>query len=161
MSLRILGIAIFEGNLTDAVKATVQTCVSGRDRGNLLVSASDAHCLVLAKRNRAFNEVLRSFYWNLPDGMPIVWTGRLLGSQTIGRCYGPDFFESVMSASAELPIRHFLCGGKPGVAEELAEVCRAKLGNSNCVGVYSPGFSEESEHEMNRIAEMINSAHAD
>jgi N-acetylglucosaminyldiphosphoundecaprenol N-acetyl-beta-D-mannosaminyltransferase len=66
-----------------------------------------------------------------------------------------------MRQSADKSIRHFLCGGKRGVANELADICSTKFGNRNCVGSYSPGFDIESEQELKEIGMTVNDANTD
>jgi N-acetylglucosaminyldiphosphoundecaprenol N-acetyl-beta-D-mannosaminyltransferase len=89
--------------------------------------------------------------------MPGVWVGRLKGAKGMQRCYGPDFFKEVILKTADKPIKHFFCGGKEGVSEELRQVCMDKFGNSNIVGVYCPPFREMSGAEIEELAQKINS----
>ena len=126
------------GTSAEAAAHIVATCTSGTAKANRFVSATGAHGLVTAKKDPAFRSVLEAAYLNLPDGMPTVWIGRMKGSTRMERCYGPEVFERVIKESAHSSVKHFLCGGKDGIALALAEVCRTQLGNSQCVGTYSP-----------------------
>jgi N-acetylglucosaminyldiphosphoundecaprenol N-acetyl-beta-D-mannosaminyltransferase len=92
--------------------------------------------------------------------MPIVWVGHLKGFKQMERCTGFDTFENVMSSTANLPIKHFFCGGKPGVAIQLQEASAQKLGNSNIVGTYSPPFTTMSNEEFAILGAMINASGA-
>ncbi len=153
MKTYILSIPLFEGNISAAINSNVFPLVDSRE--NRCISATGAHGLVHAKRNPEFAKTLKSFYLNLPDGMPSVWIGRLKGAKRMQRCYGPDFFEALIRASSDKPIYHFFCGGKPGVAAELKDVCEKKYGNHNVVGVCSPPFREMTDGEMLNLSGQI------
>jgi N-acetylglucosaminyldiphosphoundecaprenol N-acetyl-beta-D-mannosaminyltransferase len=161
MTVSVLDIPLFERGLESAVSETIESCLSEPDGVNKLVSATGAHGLVHAKRNKDFASILRSFYRNLPDGMPSVWIGNLKGAKGMERCYGPDFLRRVLEKSADKPIKHFFCGGKDGVAEELRILCEEKLNNRNCVGTFTPPFKDMAESEFVELGKMINTSQAD
>ena len=125
------------------------------------ISATGAHGLVEARRNPAFGQVLKAFALNLPDGMPVVWLGRLKGAHDMERCYGPDFLRDVLLATANTQVTHFFCGGKDGIARELRSVAESRFGNPHCVGTYSPPFHEMRQEEWRGLAEAINAAKPD
>lgn len=152
--IRVLGVSLFGQNIPSAVYLIHQEMTKGQKQ-NLLISATGAHGLVTAQRDPKFMLILNSFYLNLPDGMPAVWVGRLKGAREMQRCYGPDFFQAVMIATRDQPVRHFLCGGKEGVAEELQQVCAERFGNPNIVGFESPPFRELTEGEMAELGSRI------
>jgi N-acetylglucosaminyldiphosphoundecaprenol N-acetyl-beta-D-mannosaminyltransferase len=76
-------------------------------------------------------------------------------------CPGPDFFAYMIKKTADADIRHFFCGGKPGVADELKEACIKKYNNNNIVGTYSPPFRDMSDKEMQELGRHIQSLNAD
>lgn len=156
-TVRVLGIPLFASNLDDAVELvkTVDT------PSNWCISATGAHGLVESKHNPEFKKTLESFYLNLPDGMPGVWVGKMKGQKGMGRCYGPDFFKEFIIRSANLPLKHFLCGGKEGVADKLKEVCENKFKNPNVVGTFCPPFLSVDKYNYKEIAEEINQTQAD
>lgn len=151
----VFRIPIFDGNLQDAVNQISRRSRTASPGENLCISATGAHGLVEAKRNPSFAEVLSGFAVNLPDGMPVVWLARLKGARGIERCYGPDFFRDVLIETASQPVRHFFCGGKEGIAEELRCVAETRFGNKNCVGTYSPPFREMSAEEWTELCKRI------
>jgi len=121
---------MFNSRIHEGSKKILNEC-SGYIGHNKLVSATGAHGLVFSKQNPEFKNILDSFYINLPDGMPSVWIGRLKGAKRMERCYGPDFFQKIMLESANMTIKHYLCGGIEGVAEKLKISCQEKFNNSN------------------------------
>ena len=159
----VIGIPVYARDIPNAVEVVSTICktrpMSAAPR---CISATGAHGLVLAQKDQQFRKTLQSFYLNLPDGQPTVWVGRLKGAKLMQRCYGPDFFTALMQATAaDDSIRHFLCGGQPGVAEDLQQVCTAKFGNHQIVGVYSPPFRPLSEQEFLELGAEIDRLGAD
>ncbi|MDP1842097.1 MAG: WecB/TagA/CpsF family glycosyltransferase, partial [Sediminibacterium sp.] len=158
--VQILGVPFFSNNLQAAVQHVINSCEAGNLPKNYCISASGAHGLVEASKNPSFKSTLNQFYLNLPDGMPAVWVGRLKGAKEMRRCYGPDFFMEIMKASASLPIKHFLCGGKEGVANMLKDNCAQRFGNTNVVGTYCPPFRTMTDAEMEELANTITQSKA-
>jgi N-acetylglucosaminyldiphosphoundecaprenol N-acetyl-beta-D-mannosaminyltransferase len=159
----ILGIPIYDDKLEKAVSIVVQLSLL-KDIKNKVpkcISATGAHGLVYARRHQEFAEILQSFYMNLPDGMPAVWVGRLKGAKKIERCYGPNIFEKVLNELKGTNIKHYFCGGKEGVAEELKKVCEGKYDNHNVVGTFSPPFREMTDKELVDLSNKINNVKTD
>lgn len=158
----LIDIPLFDGSIDDAVATCLEICTGeGNARKNRCVSLTGAHGMVYSRKDDDFKRLLQSFFINLPDGMPGVWASRMKGAVKMKRCYGPDFFETFMRASATTPVTHFLCGGKEGVAERLKQNCYEKFGNSNIVGTYCPPFKPVEEFDYHMIAEKINRSGAD
>jgi len=160
--LRFNHIPVYEYDLSSAVQDFGVSLNSPFSKGDFVhcISATGAHGLVEAHKDSSFKNVLSSFYWNLPDGMPLVWWGRLKGHSNMDRCYGPDFFAAIMHATSGLEVAHFFCGGKPGVAEELKQVVELKWGNNNVVSTYSPPFSPMQEDDWDNLVAKINGSTA-
>lgn len=158
----VLGIPFFDRDIPAAVELVLNEITSGAARGqNRCISASGAHGLVEAHKDPAFKALLQSFYLNLPDGMPVVWVGRWKGAKQMKRGYGPDFFKELMIRSADLPVKHFFCGGKEGVAGELKQKVADRFGNHRVVGTFCPPFREISDAELADLGQTINRSGAD
>ncbi len=159
---KILGIPIFSETFQRAVDHVINRALIDHARANRLVSLTGAHGLVYSQKTPLVAAVLRAFYLNLPDGMPGVWVGRhLKGAPQMERGRGPDFFAAVMAQSASKPIKHFFCGGKEGVADQLKSACAQKFGNTQVVGTYCPPFREMSDEELRNLGATINATGAD
>jgi len=159
LSLPIISTPLFKYSIPHAVQHCLDVCANEKP-ANYCISATGAHGMVTARKNEAFKNVLQSFYLNLPDGMPGVWVGRLKGAKEMQRCYGPDFFEAMMIASASKPVKHFLCGGKEGVADRLQQACAKKFDNQNIAGTHCPPFKPLEEINFQEIGKKINASGA-
>jgi N-acetylglucosaminyldiphosphoundecaprenol N-acetyl-beta-D-mannosaminyltransferase len=103
-----------------------------------------------AQADSGFREILNSSFLNTPDGMPTVWLGHWYGFRHMTRVYGPDFMLEICKLSLKRGYKHFLYGGKPGVAEDLRNKLCTGFPGLQVVGTYTPPFrplnlSEEIE----------------
>lgn len=158
--IKVLDIALYDKGFDKAIETLLETAQQTSQANSHCVSATGAHGIIEARKNGVFKKQLQDFYLNLPDGMPGVWVGRIKGAKDMQRCYGPDVFEAFMTRSADKPIRHFFCGGKEGVAEELKIASAAKFGNTQIAGTYSPPFREMTDGEMEELAQIIHASGA-
>lgn len=158
--IEVLGIPLFNLGMKKAVRHVTEICETS-DKENRCVSATGAHGLVFAKKNKEFSNVLRSFYMNLPDGRPAALVGKLKGAKEMEQCTGPDFFKAMMEETSQTQVKHFLCGGKEGIAEELKQNCEDKFGNYNIAGLYSPPFRVMTDDELKALGDEINSKDID
>lgn len=95
-----------------------------------------------------------------PDGMPLVWLGRLRG-HPVERVYGPDLLLAVCDRGQARCYRHFFYGGAEGVAETLADRLRARFPQLLVAGTYCPPFRPLTATEERDVAARINASSAD
>lgn len=158
--MNVLEIPLYDQGMDSAVKHVIEVC-EGNSKTNRCISATGAHGLIIAKKDKIFAEILKGFHMNLPDGKPGAVVGRLKGARNMEQCTGPDFFEQLLTATSSTSIKHFFCGGKEGVAEELKHSCEMNFNNMNVVGCFSPPFRKMSEDELEELGKMINLSGAD
>ena len=114
------------------------------------VTVTGAHGIVEFVYNDRVREAHQQASIVVPDGMPLVWLGRLLGFKAIGRVYGPDLMASIFSRSELRQLRHYFYGSTPAVVGRLAAALSSHFGEFNFIGAYSPpirpvGFAEDEE----------------
>ena len=97
----------------------------------------------------------------LADGAPLVWAARLLGQPLPGRVAGSDLVPQLFAAAAT-PLRVFLLGAEPGVAELAAFQIAHQWSNVRIVGTLSPpmGFENDAA-ENDRIFAAVAAATPD
>lgn len=122
------------------------------------VTVTGAHGIVESVYSDRVLEAHEKAALVVPDGMPLVWLGRLLGFRSIGRVYGPDLMESVFSRKELRELRHFFYGSTSAVIESLASNIRTRFGEFTLVGIHSPpvrpvGFAED-EDVISRIRQL-------
>ena len=156
--VNVLGVGISVLNLPSAVSAIAEA-VRTRRKGYICVR--DAHGVMLAQRDPAFRRILNEAFLCTPDGMPMVWMGRLHGHREMSRVYGPDLMLEVCAWSEKNPCRHFLFGGVPGVAEELRDKLTARFPKLQIAGCYTPPFRPLNAAEEKGLLEMVRAAKPD
>jgi N-acetylglucosaminyldiphosphoundecaprenol N-acetyl-beta-D-mannosaminyltransferase len=114
-----------------------------------------AHGIIEARRSPELAKAYREAELVLPDGMPTVWIGHSQGHATMDRVFGPDLMLQVFDRSQRTKHRHFLCGGKPGVAEELSQALLARFPDAEIVGTYTPPFRQLTAAELEELRETI------
>ena len=97
---------------------------------------------------------------NLPDGMPIVWLGKLRGHQLERTC-GPDLMDHLLRSSGDGSLTHFFLGGNEGVAERLAERYRNAVPGLRIVGCHTPPFRPMTPDENAKVLSAIKTSGAD
>lgn len=154
--INVLGVPLYDKTIDDAVESIIADLRNPSVAEiNRCISATGAHGLVEAHKDAGFKTILSHFFMNLPDGMPGVWVGRMKGAKTMQRCYGPDFFKALITTTGGLPVNHFFCGGKEGVANQLKEVCKEQFSNNKITGIYCPPFRELTDAEMEVLGQQI------
>lgn len=133
----LLGVGISAVSLPEAVGRCNRLIANGA-KGYVCVTG--VHGIMEAQSDQQFRETLNRSILTVPDGMPTVWVGHLQGYHGIKRVYGPDFMLELCRASVPLSYRHFLYGGKPGVADALATELCMRVAGLQIVGTYTPPF---------------------
>ncbi len=150
--VNVLGVGLSALNLERAV-AVVAEALDRKAKGYVCVTG--VHGVSEARSHPPFRRVLNQAFLNTPDGMPMVWMGRLQGFRDMGRVYGPDLMLGVCEMSAQRGFTHFLYGGAPGVAEELKRRLEARFPGLRIVGTYTPPFRPLTEAEEDELARMV------
>ena len=107
--INVLGVGISEINHATAVECVRQAIESGH-KGYITVTG--VHGVTECQRDEELRRIHNESFLSTPDGMPMVWMGRLSGSRLIDRVYGPDMMLNVMREGVAHGWRHFLFGGR-------------------------------------------------
>ena len=156
----ILGIQVSCGSLESTAERIAQWARGLQPERAHYACATSVHGVVTASRDPAFARILNQADVIAPDGMPLVWVGRIMGRRTMERMYGPRFMLRICDRCAP-GTRHFFYGGEPGVADDLAKRLSARFAGVEVAGTYCPPFREISVAELDDIADLINRSGAD
>jgi N-acetylglucosaminyldiphosphoundecaprenol N-acetyl-beta-D-mannosaminyltransferase len=134
-SAHVLGVKVSAVNLSTAVDMAEQAIDDGAPR---YVCVAGVHGVMEAQSDPRLMRIFNDAFMTVPDGMPLTWVGRLQGHCEMDRVFGPDLMAALCEASIEKGYRHFLFGGRPGVAEQLREALQSKFPGLRIVGTYTP-----------------------
>lgn len=154
----ILGVKISAITIEDAL-----SCVEGavRERKRIYICTCPVGTIMAAQDNPEVLNSLNRACLVTPDGMPVVWIGRLKGYARIHRVYGPDLLLAACRISKERGFRHFFYGSQPQVLIKLKTRLQESFPDLVIAGSYSPSFRELCEQEEVEIIELINKSNSD
>jgi N-acetylglucosaminyldiphosphoundecaprenol N-acetyl-beta-D-mannosaminyltransferase len=147
----LLGVGINAIDLSRAC-ALIEDAIDRGTRGYVCVTG--VHGVMEARRDYRFHDILNRALLVVPDGMPTVWVGRFQGHSKMERVFGPDLMLELCRRSIGKPLTHFLYGGRPGVAEQLASNLKRQFPGIQIVGTYTPPFRPLSAQQQSTLYAM-------
>src|SRR5580698_9810107 len=148
MKVNVLGVGISVLNLQSAL-AAIAGAVESRRKAYICVTG--VHGVMEAQDDPAFKGILNGAFLCTPDGMPMVWAGKLKGHREMSRVYGPDLMLDVCAWSETNGCKHFLYGGADGVADLLAQKLKARFPKLAVVGTFTPPFRPLMAEEVPKL----------
>lgn len=149
----MLGVGVDAVNMEGAVQRII-AAASARSGGYVCVTG--VHGVMESQRDATLLEIQNRSMLTVPDGMPMVWMGRLQGFSKMKRVYGPDLMLRVCEAGLPLRHRHFFYGGGNGVAEQLSRSLVARYPGLHVAGCATPPFRALSDAELDDVAARLN-----
>ena len=156
--VNVLGVGISVINLRTALDA-IAAAVRERRKGYICVTG--VHGVMEAQDDDGFKKILNAAFLCTPDGMPMVWAGKLDGQREMSRVYGPDLMLDVCAWSEMSGAKHFFYGGADGVAELLAKKLKEKFPKLQVVGTYTPPFRALNADEVKSLSAQISATSPD
>jgi N-acetylglucosaminyldiphosphoundecaprenol N-acetyl-beta-D-mannosaminyltransferase len=157
-SFQVLGVRVHAVHMSEAVDR-LRSLIDGPRTTTHYVAVTAMHVIAEARRDDHFRLILNNADLCVPDGMPLVWLGRLQGFPLQRRVCGAELMESFCRATGPA-YRHFFFGGTEGVAEKLANVLHEKYGIV-VAGTYTPPFRSLTDVEEEELASIVSAASPD
>lgn len=154
----VLGVGVHAVDLSRAAHL-IHLAIERGHKGYVCVTS--VHGVMEAQRDPEFRNILNRALLVTPDGMPTVWVGRLQGHSQMNRVFGPDLMIELCARSAGNGIRHFMYGGNPGVADELAANLRRLFPKITIAGTFTPPFRPLSPSEQAGLERQVEAARPD
>ena len=155
----LLGVSVSAVQIPQVIKR-MESWIQARNRCHF-IAVTGMHGLTEAQHDTEFKHILNSADLVVPDGMPLVWLGRLRGQRLRRRVYGPELMATFCSNTAHCDYRHFLYGGSDGVAEKLASVLQSRFKGLAIAGAICPPFRPLAKEEDDEIISRINESRPD
>jgi N-acetylglucosaminyldiphosphoundecaprenol N-acetyl-beta-D-mannosaminyltransferase len=157
-SFQVLGVRVHAVQMSDAVER-LRTLIDGPQTITRYVAVLAMHVVAESRQNDYFRQILNTADLVVPDGMPLVWLGRIQGFPLRHRVCGAELMDSFCRVSGPA-YRHFFFGGTPGVAERLAIALHEKHGIV-IAGTYTPPFRPLTDAEEEELASYVKEASPD
>jgi N-acetylglucosaminyldiphosphoundecaprenol N-acetyl-beta-D-mannosaminyltransferase len=163
-TVSLFGMKIDALDMRESIDVLLQWCYAPRGAGCRYVVTPNVDHAVLFQTHEKLRDSYKDASLVLADGAPVVLASWLLGRRLPERVAGSDLAPALFNAAAggAAPLRVFLLGAAPGVAERAAANIARRWGNIEIVGTLSPpmGF-ERNEAENQRILAAVAAAKPD
>jgi N-acetylglucosaminyldiphosphoundecaprenol N-acetyl-beta-D-mannosaminyltransferase len=113
------------------------------------VATANTDFLIHAQKDGELEEILRRCDLVMADGMPLVWTSKLLGTPLKGRVTGVDLVPRIAALSAERGYRIFMLGASERSLNGAARKLESDFPGVQIVDRFSPAYAslDDMDHE--------------
>ena len=154
----ILGVHIDVTNLEKASR-TIGEWIDRRQKAYVCIAPVST--IMDCQRDSSYRDVVNNSQMTTPDGMPLVWLGKLKGKKDISRTYGPDLLQTLCELSEAKGYRHYFYGGNEKTNLLLIHRLKERFPHLNIAGSWAPPFRETGEREEESVLKKINDAQPD
>lgn len=163
--IKIFNIEIDNLKMHEAISQLVEW-VDNNARTNKYVVTPNVDHIVKLRKLKSFKEAYDKASMIVTDGKPVVLASKLLNkkiTQTVpGSDLVPALFDYYQLHNNKKPVKVFLLGAMPGVADEAKRKIHAKWSNVTIVGISSPPLGFDSSEDLSRtICSEVAACHAD
>lgn len=154
----ILGVKISSINLSSACRS-IEEFITQQKKAYVCVAP--VATIMECQNNEYYRQIINQADLTTPDGMPVVWLGKLKGQRTIDRTYGPDLTLAMCAIAEQKNYRLYFYGGTREALDGLISRLQKEFPGLNIVGAFSPPFRNLSEVENEEIIRAMNQARPD
>ncbi|HEY9906867.1 MAG TPA: WecB/TagA/CpsF family glycosyltransferase [Thermosynechococcaceae cyanobacterium] len=124
------------------------------------VCIANVHMLVEAHRNASFASVLQSADLVTPDGMPLVWMLKLLGSPKQDRVAGLDVLQALCDRATTAGVSVFFLGSQGVILEQMRERLNQEFPDLQIAGMEPLPFRPMTQAEDAALVQTLNQSGA-
>jgi N-acetylglucosaminyldiphosphoundecaprenol N-acetyl-beta-D-mannosaminyltransferase len=124
------------------------------------VCVANVHMVMEAYDSGAFRDVVNGARLVTPDGMPLVWTLRLMGVRSAERVYGPNLTLAVLEQAERRRIPVGFYGGREEVLDKLVKWARGCYPRLQINYAFAPPFGLLTDEQQRSITDDINASGA-
>jgi len=124
------------------------------------ITVRDAHGIVASQTDKRLLQIVNDARMTLPDGMPVVWVGKLKKAE-VQRVSGAEFFDSVIRDPRGRRIRHFFYGSKEKTIKPLVDRVTNLVGSDAVCGWHCPPMRPPGAIEDDSVLKTIAAARPD
>lgn len=151
--LIILGTPIDDVNMDEALKRIEAFITTGRATGKgHQIATINADFVVKSLQDAELRRILQEADMATADGMPLVWSARLLGAPIEGRVTGADMVPSLAQRAAQKGYSIYFLGAAPGVADKAARILQEQYPTLKIAGIASPSAAAVESGDPTVIA---------
>jgi len=151
----IAGINIDDITMEQAVERVYEFISSNENHS---IYTPNAEIMMDGITNKYLNQVLNTADMLVADGAGVVLASKILGREVTQKVSGVDLVKNLLKSSAKRPIKFFLFGGKPGIADTANAHILCDYPGARVVGTRNGYFTPEDDE---KTIDEINSSGAD
>lgn len=151
--VNVLGVGIHAVNMSSALREANDALMSPGTVG--YVTVTGVHGVMESQDDPSLLAIHNQSFLSIPDGIPMVWMGRLQGYHEMQQVCGPEFMPAMISQGISHQIRHFFWGGGNGVVETLIHQLQQRHPDLLVVGAVTPPFRPLTEKEELELLDQI------
>lgn len=156
-TFNVTGLDVVIGSIGDVI-VQISRWIDADARAYVCVTG--VHGVVEANRKPAVLQAHQEAGLVVPDGMPLVWIGKVMGHRATERIYGPDLFLALCRRAQEEKWRVFFYGCTTQVLIALSRRLHEQFPKLIIAGSYAPPFRVLTEKESKKIVQTINTSRA-
>ncbi len=157
-TVNILGVNVCVVNLRQAC-LFVEECIKHKKK--TYVCVAPVSTIVDCQKDPEYNKIINGAGMVTPDGIPVVWLGKLKGEKGMERTYGPDLMLSLCQLSEKEGHRHFFYGGRPETNSLLARKLQGLFPKMKIAGSFAPSLMAKGQLEQGDVLRRIDDARPD
>ncbi len=147
--IRVLNVPVDAVTMMEAIH-TVQCFI--HEKKPRMVVTTNAEMVMLAQEDKQLLMIISEADLVVPDGAGVVWAARFKGDFIPERVAGYDLVQNLLRCGTQNPLRVYLFGGAPGVADMAKKKIETDYKGITVVGTKNGFFDEKSEEDI--VAEI-------
>jgi N-acetylglucosaminyldiphosphoundecaprenol N-acetyl-beta-D-mannosaminyltransferase len=151
----IIGVRVDQ---TSYIEAISKIALWAQNTESRYVCVANVHVVMEAHDSPEFSKIVNFADLVTPDGMPLVWSLRVLGARDQTRVYGPELTLRMIEVSAKKEIAVGFYGTGPGTLRHLTAIIKQRFPSLNITYSCSPPFRQLTAEEDQVIVEEMNAA---
>ena len=157
--VEMFGVPMASMTLRDAAEILAEIA---HNKNTQVVNTCNAEHVVLMNSNEEFRKAYKRADWVFPDGMPLVWFGRIIGGNFPERVPGADLLPEICRIAEKKGLRIFLLGGTSEATPLAAKKLLEMFPNLQIAGTATPWIDlEKGEDHDDNVVDTINATHPD
>lgn len=154
----ILGVKVSVVNLQKTISLVDYWITKGQKH---YICVSDVHCIIQSQTDPEFRKIQNNSGLTVPNGMPLVWLGKLQHLNSIGCVYGPDLTLSLLQLAEQKGYPVFFFGNTTEVLKKLTDKLKNQFPQLNIAGVVPHPFRPLTKSENQKLISLINKSRSD
>ena len=161
--IQLFGITIDPITMSEAV-STIFTWVESGEKDCKFVITPNVDHVVQVQKNEGLKQAYKHASLVVTDGKPVVWAAKLLNVSIPETVPGSDMIPAIFNYSEKhnKPIKVFLLGAMPGVADRAKNSIHQQYTCVEVVGTLSPDFGFDKDVTLSsQICDIVNKSGAE